>query len=158
MNLIVVILLILLVTAIFLSYLPKNGNNFTVSSSCKGNFTATVNRIIDGDTLEVKECNKHIRLALANTPEINQNGWMEATVFTSQLCKVNSKIIVEQDTGQLYDYYGRIVALAYCQNKNLNEELIFNKFAVIMTRYCSRSEFATQAWAWNNGCKQILKK
>lgn len=155
MNLTIAVFLIALVTVIFLSYLPKNKNNFTVSSNCKGNFTATVNRIIDGDTLEVKECSKHIRLALANTPEIDQSGWTEAVIFTSQLCKVNSKIIVEQDVGQPYDYYGRIVAVVFCQNKNLNAELILNNLAVIETQYCGRSEFATENWAWNNGCNAL---
>jgi micrococcal nuclease len=125
------------------------------STNCIGNFTATVNRIIDGDTIELKECNKHIRLSLANTPEINQSGWAEATNFTKNLCKVGTKANIQQDEGQPYDVYGRIVALVYCQNKNLNEELVKNNFAVVMTQYCKRSEFAKQEWAWDS-CKQIL--
>jgi micrococcal nuclease len=132
-------------------FLSKNSE----IQACKGNFTAIVNRVIDGDTLEMKECSKHVRLSLANTPEIDQEGWAKATNFTKNLCKVGSSVDIQQDNGQPYDVYGRIVAVVYCQNKNLNEELIKNNLAIISTQYCSRSIFYVEGWAWNNGCSGI---
>ena len=145
------IIAIALFLIIFITVLLHQ-RDFSISGPCEGNFTATVSRVIDGDTLVVDECSEHIRLALANTPEKDQNGWTEATAFTSKLCKVGSSVNIRQDEGQPYDVYGRIVALVYCQNKILNEELIKNNLAVISTQYCSRSIFATENWAWNNGC------
>jgi len=124
---------------------------------CEDNFSATVSRVIDGDTIVVNECAEHLRLALVNTPEVNQSGYQEAKDYTSSLCNVGSKIEINQDSGQPHDYYGRIVAEIYCQNKNLNAELVTNNLAVIETQYCSRSEFATESWAWNNGCKNALE-
>jgi len=114
---------------------------------CKGNFTATVKRIIDGDTIELQECNAHIRLSLVNTPEYYQTGYKEATDFTAKLCKIGSKVVVIQDRQQPYDKYQRIVALVYCQNKNLNAELLNSNLASVMTGFCSTSEFAHDDWA-----------
>lgn len=155
-----IILLIVSICGIFsVFFLNQNSTQLLVSTQplvqCTGNFTATVSRVIDGDTLVVNECSRHIRISLANTPEINQLGWAEATNFTKSLCSVGSRIQLQQDEGQPYDVYGRIVAVVYCQNRNLNEELIKNNLAVIMTEYCARSEFAKESWAWND-CKQIL--
>ncbi len=145
-----IILLLLTISGIFYVFTLNQH-----SIPCTGNFTATVNRVIDGDTLELKECSRHIRLSLANTPEVNQKGWAEATNFTKSLCRVGSTIRLQQDEGQPYDVYGRIVAVIYCQNKNLNEDLVKNNLAVIMTEYCARSEFARESWAWNNGCSAV---
>jgi endonuclease YncB( thermonuclease family) len=154
-----IILLIVSICGIFLVFLLNQNSIQLVSTQplvqCAGNFTATVNRVIDGDTLELKECSRHIRLSLVNTPEVNQRGWSEATNFTKSICIAGSRIQLQQDEGQPYDVYGRIVAVVYCQNKNLNEELVKNNLAVIMTEYCARSEFSKEGWAWND-CKQIL--
>lgn len=146
------IIAVLIASFVFLKQVNFQNNQ------CTGNFTATVKRIIDGDTIVLNECNDHIRLSLANTPEVNENGWAEATNFTADLCKVDSQVTIVQDLGQPHDVYGRIVAKVYCQNENLNAELIRNNLAAIETQYCRRSEFATESWAWNNGCEQILEK
>lgn len=130
-----------------------NQSTETINQACQGNFTATVKRIIDGDTIVLDECSAHVRLSLANAPEIGQPGADEATDFTANLCQVGSSAEIIQDQGQPYDVYGRIVAEVFCQNKNLNAELIQNKLAVIETQYCGRSEFQTESWAWNNGCE-----
>jgi micrococcal nuclease len=116
-------------------------------TTCRGNFTATVKRVIDGDTLELQECDRHIRLSLVNTPEYYQAGYKEATDFTASLCEVGSQALISQDQLQPYDRYGRIVALVFCQNKNLNAEILQNNLGSVMKGFCSTSEFAKENWA-----------
>jgi len=115
--------------------------------NCKGNFTATVKRIIDGDTIELEECSEHIRLSLVNTPEYYQSGYSEAKEFTANLCKVGSQVIINQDELQPYDKYERIVALVICENKKLNAELVHNNLGSILKGFCSTSEFSNEEWA-----------
>lgn len=130
--------------------------NVTIPVECKGTFKGLIERIIDGDTLVVNGCNEDIRLSLVNTPEYYQNDYEEAKSFTESLCEVGSIATIDQDSLQPYDRYGRIVAVVYCQNKNLNAELIYNNLAVIDIRFCSTSEFVNEDWAKNYGC-QISK-
>lgn len=141
-TIVIVILIVIFIVAISYSkYFYPNQKTF-----CKGNFTATVERIIDGDTIELNECSEHVRISLVNTPEYYQRGYKEAKKFTSNLCRVGSQAIINQDDLQPYDKYGRIVALVICQNKKLNEELVYNNLGSIVTRFCSTSEFANEHW------------
>jgi len=127
------------------------------SIECKGTFRGIVSKIIDGDTLEIKGCYKSIRLALVDAPEYYKSGYKKAKSFTESLCEVGSEAIIDQDDGQPYDVYGRIVALVYCKGKKLNAELIYNGLGVIDTRFCKKSEFAKEDWAWNYGCEEALQ-
>lgn len=157
---------LILIAAIIFSYFflnnratirsPNQSSTQIFNQLCQGNFSATVKRIIDGDTIVLNECSAHIRLSLANTPEVNEKGWSEATNFTASLCEVGSSVKIIQDQGQPYDVYGRMVAEVYCQNKNLNEELVLNNLAVIETQYCGRSIFSHESWALNSGCNEAL--
>ena len=118
------------------------------SSGCRGTarcFTGAVTYIVDGDTLDV--AHQRIRLALVNTPETNQTGYQAAKDFTANMCPVGAKALVDEDDGQTGGSYGRIVAVVYCGGKNLNAELMSAGHAVILTQYCSVSEFAGDAWA-----------
>jgi len=117
-------------------------------SRCKGTalcYTGTVERIVDGDTLDIGSYK--IRLALVNSPESNQTGYEEAKQFTTSLCSVGSQALVDEDDGQTQGSYGRTIAVVYCGGKNLNAELLQSGHAVILTQFCSVSEFATEAWA-----------
>lgn len=122
-------------------------------STCKGTalcISGQVTKIVDGDTIYIK--NYKIRLSLTNTPEKNQNGFKEATSFTSKLCPVGSTITVDQDDGQPFDKYKRMVGKVTCSGKVLNSELLYNGHANILTQYCSKSEFASESWATKYGC------
>lgn len=123
-----------------------------VAVECKGTFQTTIERIIDGDTLVVKDCSESIRLSLVNTPEYYETGYTEANSFTANLCKVGSTTVIDQDNLQPYDKYGRMLASVSCQGKKLNAELIYNNLGIIDTRFCSTSEFANEDWAKNYGC------
>lgn len=121
--------------------------------SCSGNTgcsVGTVTRVIDGDTIEVDGV--RIRLALTDMPESYQLGYNEATEFTKSLCPKDSEVLVDQDDGQPYDRYDRVVGKVFCGNKILNAELLFEDHARILTKYCSVSEFASEYWAREYGC------
>ncbi len=139
------------------SYLPKGGTSSSPSSNppgntpqCKGSaacFTDAVTYIVDGDTLDV--ASTRIRLALVNSPEVGQPGYTEAKQFTAQTCPVGSSALVDEDDGQTGGSYGRMVALVYCGGVNLNAASLSSGNAVLVTYYCSVSEFATEPWT---GC------
>ena len=124
--------------------------NCNSSLSCKGKaacFRKTVTHIVDGDTLDVGST--RIRLALVNTPEVGQPGYQEGKDFTAQTCPVGSQAIVDQDDGQTAGSYGRMVAVVYCGDVNLNAALLSSGLAELVTYYCSVSEFASESWT---GC------
>ena len=156
-TVIVVLAAVLAAAGLIYSFLPKGGTPSTSSGNppgnnpqCKGTaacFTDTVAYIVDGDTLDVGST--RIRLALVNSPEVGQPGYAEAKQFTAQTCPVGSQALVDEDDGQTGGSYGRMVALVYCGSVNLNAALLSSGNAVLVTYYCSMSEFASEPWT---GC------
>lgn len=129
--------------------------NVNKKTDCKGAamcITGEVTKIVDGDTIHV--LGKKIRLALVDTPEINQPGFGEAADFTRRLCPVGSSILVDQDDGQIIDKYGRIIAKVTCSGMNLNEQLLENDHAIMLTGFCDVSEFSSESWAKKFGCRK----
>src|SRR5437879_2818971 len=136
------------------SYLPRgspsnspSGNPPGNNPQCRGTaacFTDSVTYIVDGDTLDVGST--RIRLALVNSPEVGQPGYAEAKQFTAQTCPVGSSALVDEDDGQTGGSYGRTVAVVYCGGVNLNAALLSSGNAVLVTYYCSVSEFADEPW------------
>jgi len=153
----VVLAAVLVAAGLLYPYLPKgspsnspSGNPPGNNPQCKGTaacFTDTVAYIVDGDTLDVGST--RIRLALVNSPEVGQPGYAEAKQFTAQTCPVGSQALVDEDDGQTGGSYGRMVALVYCGSVNLNAALLSSGNAVLVTYYCSVSEFASEPWT---GC------
>jgi len=139
------------------SYLPKRSPSNSPSGPLPGNspqcngtaacFRESVTYIVDGDTLDVGST--RIRLALVNSPEVGQPGYTEAKQFTAQTCPVGSSVLVDEDDGQTGGSYGRMVALVYCGGVSLNAALLSSGNAVLVTYYCSVSEFADEPWT---GC------
>ena len=109
-----------------------------------------VTRIVDGDTLLIDQ--KKIRLSLVNTPERGERGYQEAKDFTSTVCPVGINAKFVEDSRQPTDRYGRSVGLVYCNDMLLNELLLTNGHAEILTYYCDRSEFGSKDWARAYGC------
>ena len=91
-------------------------------------------------------------LYIINTPEKGEPGFFEATAFTSMACPVGSTILVDQDDIQPYDDYGRLLGKVFCGNQILNEILLRNGHANILTQYCITSEFSGENWAQSYGC------
>jgi micrococcal nuclease len=139
---------ITIVLAIIFFHLSNN----STSALCKGNamcYNGTVTNIIDGDTIVVGQ--KHVRLSLVNTPEKNETGYNEAIEFMGILCPVGSNVLVDQDDLQLYSY-NRMIGVVYCNGKIVNEEILKNNFGIILTDFCSKSEFENESWAIAYGC------
>ena len=121
---------------------------------CKGDalcISEKITRIVDGDTIHLEDGYK-VRISLTNTPEIYQEGYNDATQFTANLCPVGTIAIVDQDDLQPYDKFNRLVGKVICGDKILNAELLYKKYAKILTQYCSTSEFANEQWARKYGC------
>ena len=135
----------ILVTGAVKTY-PK-GIECTGKARCISDF---VTRIIDGDTIVVGD--KSIRFALVNTPEFGDHDYTQAKNFIENICPVGSKVLVDEDDGQTQGSYGRIIGKIYCNNLNLNEEVLEVGHAVILTQFCEVSEFASEPWAKKHGC------
>jgi micrococcal nuclease len=65
---------------------------------------------------------------------------------------VGSVALVDEDDGQTEGSYGRIVAVIYCNDRNLNSELLDANLGHIATEFCSKSEFSSTLWAQKHGC------
>ena len=123
------------------------------SSSCKGDkmcIEDIVQRVIDGDTLIIGKYT--VRLSLIDTPENDEDGFKEATAFTSKMCPLGKTVLLDQDDLQPTDRYDRIVGKVTCSGVGLNEELLRNGHAEILTQYCQKSEFRSESWAKEFGC------
>ena len=120
---------------------------------CKGNarcISGFVTRVIDGDTIVVGD--QSIRFSLVNTPEWGDFDYTQARNFIENICPVGSKVLVDEDDGQTQGSYGRIIAKIYCNQLNLNEEILEVGHAVILPQFCDVSEFADDPWAQKHGC------
>lgn len=81
-----------------------------------------VTYVVDGDTLDVNDV--RVRLALVDTPEIDETGYESAKSFVENLC-LGEQAQVDIDDGQRGgDRYGREIGIVYCDGTNVNKELI----------------------------------
>ena len=121
---------------------------------CTGKcITEAVTKIVDGDTIYT--ANYKIRLSLTNTPEKDEPRFQEATLFTKMHCPQGSMITVDQDDLQPYDVYGRMLGKVYCESGVINEMLLSNGHAHILSQYCGTSEFSGESWAQQYGCENV---
>ncbi len=107
-----------------------------------------VTRVIDGDTLDV-EGNLRIRLVLVDAPELSESSGLQARDFLTDLC-LGSLALIDEDDFQIGDDpFGRTLAVVYCDGTNANAAMISSGHADTYQRFCSESEFGSQAWT---GC------
>ena len=93
--------------------------------------------VVDGDTLDVEGVGR-IRLVGVNTPERGQPGYQEAKDFVTRMC-LGKTVYLDIDDEKHYDKYGRVLAVVYAGNVNINKELLKRGYAEIM--YIPPSEF-----------------
>ncbi len=109
-------------------------------------YKATVERIVDGDTIDVVidlgfkiTTNQRIRLAGINTPETYnvkkgseeyQRGMAAKLFVETRITANNNNVIVETD--KLVGKYGRYIGTIYLADSpvNLNDELVEKGYAV----------------------------
>ena len=117
------------------------------------NFSGTVTKVIDGDTLDVTTIEGEtitVRLALIDAPETDESGFDEAKNFMTEQCLgKNSEVDPDNNQGLTY---GRTVAVVYCDGVNVNEAILDNGFADVYQDFCDVSEFADSNWAQEHGC------
>lgn len=109
-----------------------------------------IKEIVDGDTVKVD--GETIRLALVDAPERNEVNFTAAKNFVEKLCPLGSEIIVDEDDVQIEDRYDRVVAVIYCNGKNVNAELLEAGFGKLSEYFCDKSEFGDEDWAKKFGC------
>jgi len=98
--------------------------------------------VVDGDTIDVEGVGR-IRLVGVNTPERGQPGYWEAKDFVEKMC-LGKTVYLDIDDAKNYDKYGRILAVVYVDDMNLNAELLRRGYAEIM--YIPPSEFDPYTW------------
>lgn len=101
-------------------------------------FNAKVDKIIDGDTIQVLYLSEKIKVRLwgIDTPEYYQAYSKVAKRFTSGLVKNTSIQLEIMD----WDIYGRMVAIVIMEDgRLLNEELLKNGLAWVHVYYCKET-------------------
>ena len=131
-----------------ISSIPADAHRCTGSALCVADI---VTRIVDGDTIYTD--NYKIRLALVDTPEIGEEGFSKAAMFTAGMCPEGSVITIDQDDVQMYDQYDRLLANVYCDGKSVNSALLYGQLADLSARFCPISEFEDTKWAQTFGCR-----
>jgi len=109
-----------------------------------------VTEVIDGDTLKVDD--QQIRLALASAPELYDEAGVASRDYLEKICPIGSRVLVDEDDGQIMGSYGEIIALVRCNGLVLNEAVLSENHATIPLEFCSVSEFYVNNWAKENGC------
>ena len=65
---------------------------------------------------------------------------------------MGSEALIDEDDKQTEGSHGRIVAVIYCNERNLNAELLDANLGYLPTEFCSKSEFSSEIWAQKHGC------
>ena len=79
-----------------------------------------------------------IRFGFIDAPELEQRGGCEAREFLTALIggrKVWIDILTKMDTGKSVDRYGRIVAVPYLGDRNIEIEMLLNGWAWVIEKY-----------------------
>jgi micrococcal nuclease len=112
----------------------KSNLNYEKSGHCS--------YVVDGDTIDVESVGR-IRFVGVNTPERGEKGYQEAKDFVKSMCS-GKTVFLDIDDKKHYDKYGRVLAVVYVDNVNLNAELLKRGYAEII--YIPPSEFNPYSW------------
>jgi len=83
--------------------------------------TATISRIVDGDTFEL-DTGQAVRLYGISCPDYNEPFYEEATEFTTEFIE-NQTATLEYESGYESDKFNRLLVYAIVDGQNLNIEL-----------------------------------
>ena len=103
----------------------------------EGSEEASVERVVDGDTMKLNLKNSNevitLRLLLVDTPESVKPGVdpqayaIEASNFAKEVLQVNDTVYIEYDSGSKTDRYGRHLGYLWYYSKENNSWQMFNK-------------------------------
>ncbi len=109
-------------------------------------YETTLLEVIDGNTIRDSD-DKSIQLSLVSAPELDKKEGENSKIFLEIICPMGSKIIIDEDDGQLQESFDETTAQVYCNGMSVNAEMIYNHHAVIDTSSCGISEFTFELWA-----------
>lgn len=115
-------------------------------TACAPPDTATVTKIVDGDTIVVKRDNEETKVRLLNidTPEQGECLYDEATERLTELIPPGTRVRLEYDQ-ERQDRYGRDLAGVFT-DVFINEQMLINGFARAVT-YPPNEKFRDRAEA-----------
>ena len=124
--------------------IKSNTTNLEISGKITPNYEASgfCYHVVDGDTIDVDNVGR-IRFVGVNTPEKDQPGYQEAKDFVKKKC-LGKTVYLDIDDAKHYDKYGRVLAVVYADNVNINAALLNGGYAKIM--YIPPSEFNPYLW------------
>lgn len=112
-------------------------DNYSTSSVPKASVEASIERVVDGDTIKVKlkDSGKTVtlRLLLIDTPESVKPGVdpqpysIDASNFAKELLKIGDKTYIEYDEGDKTDKYDRHLCYLWFYNKEDKSWKMFNE-------------------------------
>jgi micrococcal nuclease len=100
------------------------------ADGAKGQDTAHVARVVDGDTIELDDGRK-VRYLGVNTPERGQPFYQQATDLNAKL--VNGKEVRLEFDVDTFDKYGRTLAHVFVGETHVNLELVRQGYANVYT-------------------------
>lgn len=112
----------------------KTSSNYETSGYCS--------HVIDGDTIDINGVGR-IRFVGINAPERGEHGYQESKNFVKGMC-LGKTVFLDIDNEKHYDKYGRVLAVVYVDNVNLNAELLRKGYAEVL--YIPPSEFNPYSW------------
>jgi len=115
---------------------------YNLDDSSKYDAKGYCDYVVDGDTIDVEGVGR-IRLVGVNTPERGESGYQEAKDFVSKKC-LGKTIYLDIDDKKNYDKYGRVLAVVYVDNLNINQQLLKLHYAEVL--YIPPSEFNPYSW------------
>ncbi|WP_414470606.1 thermonuclease family protein [Methanobacterium sp. ACI-7] len=124
------------------NYIPDNPKSIQNSSKINYDASGYCYHVVDGDTIDVEGVGR-IRFVGVNTPERNQPGYNEAKNYVKTLC-LSKKVYLDIDNVKSSDRYGRVLAVVYVNDINLNSDLLKKGYAEVM--YIPPSEFNPYLW------------
>lgn len=125
-----------------------------------------VNRVIDGDTVEVKMPDgekESVRLLLIDTPESvhpnkpEQPYGEESSEYAERRLTEGKKVTLEYD-GSKRDGYGRLLAYVWSNKKNLNQEMLEQGFARYAYEYEPPYKYQDEFQEAENKAKEQKKR
>ena len=121
-----------------------NSNNRELFNKTSLNYEANgfCYHVVDGDTIDVDNVGR-IRFVGIDTPETDEPGYQEAKDFVKKTC-LGKTVYLDIDNAKHYDKYGRVLAVVYVNDININAALLKGKYADIM--YIPPSEFNPYSW------------
>lgn len=120
---------LIIIGTIFVSCVAEHEPKFTRPTATPVSIeknTATISKVIDGDTVEL-ETGERVRLLGINALEMGQPYHEEATNRLKELIE-NKTVILERDVEDK-DRYGRLLGYIFLDNKNVNVKMVEEGYA-----------------------------